>query len=129
MAVAVGTHYQQHVDRPLLLFLWSALSEVDLDDLQRAAPDLMRGSRFFPTVADWLEAVDRLPPREVAGLLPPVGTTTGKPDGPPLYCRQCNDTGWIFVAAESVTKCACRPVNPALGAGVRRKLSREREAS
>ena len=127
MVVAVDKRFQNMLDDATLRIMFEAMkADVSIDDLERVGPELMKNSRFFPRTDEWLDAVANLPAASVAGLLPPVGKH--EQTGVPKYCEKCNDSGWVLVNDENparAVKCDCRPNNPALGAGQRKKRRSE----
>lgn len=127
LQIAVDKRYQDNLDDAALRIMFEAMkADVTIEDLERVMPELLRNSRFFPRTDEWLDAVAKLPPPTVTGLLPPVGTHPQT--GVPRYCEKCEDQGWVFVNDENparVVKCACRESNPALGAGQRKKRRSE----
>jgi hypothetical protein len=138
MSVAVDKRYQDQLDRATMRIMFDSLKpHVTIDELEHVAPSLMAESRFFPRVDEWLAAVEKLPPANVAGLLP--GRTLAEdPSGKTVrYCDKCDDTGWVVSCEREVpdgrkpgrqpgaVRCSCREVNPALGAGQRKKRRSE----
>lgn len=129
MQVAVDKRYQDNLDRAAVRIMFEALKgHCTIEDLEAAAPELLRTSKFFPRVDEWLAAVEKLPAQTVAGLLP-GHVDESDPTGKRVrYCDKCQDEGWVFSSDERparVVKCSCRDVNPALGAGQRRKRRSE----
>jgi hypothetical protein len=131
LQVAIDKRYQQQLDVAMLRIMFDTLKpHVEIEEIERVQPELMLKCQFFPRTDEWLKACQDLPPAPVAGLLMPVGVheQTKKPK----YCEKCNDEGWVEVGepqpgvAARVVACDCRPNNPALGAGQRRK-PKERE--
>lgn len=126
-AVAVEKRAQAHVDNALLRLMFDQLQECDIDDLERVRKAVCLKTRYFPQAGEWLEAVDQLPPPNVAGLLPPKADEHGQV----TYCDACKDTGWILQdrlegGAPNARPCTCGPTNPARGAGKRKRLAPER---
>lgn len=74
---------------------FTALERVPLPELEAAADDLVRSSRFFPKPVDWLTAAQKArKPSHFARFAPTVVTL---PDGRAeitYHCLRCQDTGW-----------------------------------
>lgn len=132
LQVAIDKRYQDQLDRAVLKIMFDTLSpHCTIEDLERVAPKLMADCRFFPRTDEWLDAVAKLPPPTVLGLLP-GHVDECDPTGKRIrYCSKCQDEGWVFVNDTNparVVQCDCREKNPALGAGQRpqRKTRSER---
>lgn len=105
-AVAVATRTE--LDEPMMELYFAALEDIPMELVEAGSIEVVKGIKYWPTVAEWrlavdavLEARQRLIPAGQLALAGPVSVDEYR-------CEECDNTGW----AERDFECqrhACRP--------------------
>jgi|SRR6185436_3972749 len=99
--------YDRVFDEAQSRFYFDALQECDVRDLEIAAVDLARSSKWFPRPAEWRAQVltRRCELRRQRDL-----TLVQQRPTPTIHCAACRDTG--MRGEERLSPCPCRGTNP-----------------
>ena len=103
--LAVATNAKD-VDTPTIELYFRALMDVPIELLEAAVVPMVQSARFFPKVAEWRLACDKvLDARQAqltAGNQLQLGGDVG--DG---RCPSCDDTGWVHFEQECAREWRC----------------------
>jgi len=103
LAIATNTK----LDTPTIELYFRALMDVPIELLEVAAIPLVQAARFFPKVAEWRIACDKvLDARDHAAL----GTGTQLQLGGDVgdgRCPTCDGTGWVHIEQECAREWRC----------------------